>query len=195
MWDARYSEHADAFGSEPNDFLRSQADRIPHGRVLCLGEGQGRNAIFLASLGFEVTALDASHVGMQQAAARAAQRGVSLTTIVADLADYRIEPGVWDGIVSIFVHLPPGLRQQVHAQAAAGIKSGGVFLLEAYTPAQLQFRTGGPSSPQLLMSASDVKAELTGLTFEIAHEIERDVLEGQFHSGRAAVVQVLARKP
>ena len=113
---------------------------------------------------------------------------------MADLAHYPILPAAWDGIVSIFVHLPLLLRRQVHRQAAVGLEPGGVFILEAYTPSQLTYGTGGPASAELLMTLDDLRVDLAGLTLEIAHEIERDVVEGRYHTGRAAVVQVLARK-
>src|SRR5512147_3005516 len=92
FWEERYAEVPLAYGSEPNDFVREVADRIPPGRVLCLGEGQGRNAVFLAQRGHEVTAMDQSRVGLGRAEALAAERGVKLTTIAADLAEFMIEP-------------------------------------------------------------------------------------------------------
>ncbi len=131
---------------------------------------------------------------MQKAALLAQTRSVPLTITVADLAHYPIAPAAWDGIVSIFVHLPPPLRQQVHRQAAAGLKPGGVFILEADTPAQLAYGTGGPSSAELLMTLAELRLDLAGLVFEVADEVERDVIEGRYHTGRAAVVQLLARK-
>jgi SAM-dependent methyltransferase len=195
MWDTRYTQPGYAFGTEPNEFLSSVVDRIPIGSVLCLGDGEGRNGVFLAERGFAITSMDSSVIAMQKAALLAQARGVRLTTAVADLAHYSITPAAWDGIVSIFVHLPPLLRRQVHQQAAVGLKPGGIFVLEAYTPVQLMYGTGGPSSAELLMTLDDLRVDLAGLTLEIAHEIERDVVEGRYHTGRAAVVQVLARKP
>lgn len=195
MWDSRYSEPGYAFGTEPNDFLGAVVGRIPQGAVLCLGDGEGRNGVFLAQQGFAVTSLDASAVGMRKAAALARARGVPLSTIVADLAEYTLAPEAWEGIVSIYVHLPPALRRQVHGQIVTALKPGGAFVLEAYTPAQLQHSTGGPSSVDMLMTLADLRADLAGMTLEIAQEIERDVIEGVYHTGRAAVVQILARKP
>jgi SAM-dependent methyltransferase len=194
MWDSRYTQPGYAFGTEPNDFLRSVVDRIPSGPVLCLGDGEGRNGVFLAEQGFAVTSMDGSAIGMQKAALLAQAHGVRLATTVADLAHYPIAPAAWDGIVSIFVHLPPLLRRQVHRQAAAGLKPGGVFILEAYTPAQLTYATGGPSSAELLMTLDELRMDLAELTFEVAQEIERDVVEGRYHTGRAAVVQLLGRR-
>ena len=114
MWDERFSEPGFAYGTEPNDFLASVADRIPMGRVLSLAEGEGRNAVFLAGLGYEVTAVDSSRVGLAKAEGLAAERGVTIATVNADLADFEIEPGVWQGIISIFCHLPPVVRAAVH---------------------------------------------------------------------------------
>lgn len=195
FWDARYGA-ADGyvFGTEPNDFLRTVAERIPAGPVLCLAEGEGRNAVFLATRGHAVTATDLSATGLAKARALAATRGVPLVTAVADLADYGITPGAWSGIVAIFMHLPPALRRDVLARAAVGLRPGGVFIMEAYTPAQLAFGTGGPKDPALLPTLAQLRAELPGLEFEIGRELEREVHEGGGHTGRSAVVQVLARR-
>ncbi|HEX5635090.1 MAG TPA: methyltransferase domain-containing protein, partial [Gemmatimonadales bacterium] len=137
FWDARYSEYELAYGDAPNDFLREQAYRIPPGRVLCLAEGQGRNALHLAALGYDVTAVDQSSAGLARARKLAAARGLDLTLVEADLNHFVIEPGAWQGIVATYAHLPPELRGRVHRAAAAGLAPGGVFILEAYTPAQL----------------------------------------------------------
>jgi len=195
FWDNRYAVADFVFGTAPNDFLRLGAERIPAGPVLCLGEGEGRNAAFLASRGHAVTAVDQSATGLAKARRLAADRGLTLATIVADLHDYPIQPGAWAAIVSIFLHLPPRLRARVYSQVATGLQPGGVFILEAYTPAQLAFGTGGPKEVELLPTLAGLRAELAGLDFVIAHECERDVLEGTGHTGRSAVVQVLARRP
>ncbi|MBI1765329.1 MAG: class I SAM-dependent methyltransferase [Acidobacteria bacterium] len=194
MWDERYAELGYAYGTEPNDFLVAHAARIPAGRVLCLAEGPGRNAVWLAQQGYEVTAVDLSAVGLAKARQLAAERGVSITTIQADLAEYIIEAGAWDGIVSIFCHLPVLARQRLYGQIAAGLRAGGVFLLEAYAPRQLEFGTGGPSSIELLVPLAAVRSELVGLEWEIAHEVEREIYEGRLHTGQSAVVQLLGKK-
>lgn len=194
-WNQRYATKDYFYGTEPNDFVADSAARIPPGPVLCLAEGEGRNAVFLARRGHAVTAVDAAETGLAKARALAASRSVSLTTVVADLADYRIENGAWAGIVSIWVHLPPPLRRRVHAQVVAGLRPGGVFVLEAYTPAQLAFGTGGPKDLNLLMTLPALRNELSGLEFDIGRELEREVHEGSGHNGRSAVVQVLALRP
>lgn len=194
MWDERYASPDYVYGTEPNDFLASVASRIPEGRVLSIADGEGRNGVYLATLGHEVTSVDASAVGLAKAQQLAASRGVYITTTVADLAEYPIAAGAWQGIVSIFCHLPPPLRRMVHADVVRGLAPGGVYVLEGYTLDQLRHGTGGPSSVDLLLTLEAVRAELAGLEFLHAVELERDVQEGAFHSGRSAVVQVVARK-
>jgi SAM-dependent methyltransferase len=196
FWDERYQAAAGyVFGTEPNDFLAAQAASIPPGPVLCLGEGEGRNAVFLARRGHAVTAVDQSTVGLAKARQLAASRGVALTTVAADLAAFTIEPDAWAGIVAIFVHLPAALRRKVAAQVVAGLRPGGVFISEVYSPAQIDFGTGGPKDPALLVPLPDYCAELEGLELLTARQCERDVIEGAGHTGRASVVQILARRP
>ena len=194
-WNERYGTTRYVYGTEPNDFVAAMADKIPLGPVLCLAEGEGRNAVYLGQRGYEVTAVDASETGVTKAQALAAARGVRLTTKVIDLAQYWIEPDSWTGIVSTWAHLPPPLRRAVHAQVVAGLRPGGVFILEAYTPAQLAYNTGGPKDPTLLMTLAALREELAGLEFLVGRECEREVVEGLGHTGRASVVQVCARRP
>jgi SAM-dependent methyltransferase len=193
-WDERYSKPEFAFGTEPNDFLVSVADQIPPGPVLMLGEGEGRNAVFLAGRGYEVVAVDQSDVGLAKARRLAQERGVRVRTQRADLGDYRIEPGAWAGIVSIFCHLPLSIRVPLHAAVVRGLRPGGVFVLEAYTPRQLGRGTGGPSDPEMLPTIDVLTEELAGLEFVYARELERVVREGACHTGLAAVVQLVARR-
>ena len=195
FWNDRYAVAGHVYGEEPNAFVAEVARQIPAGPVLCLAEGEGRNAVHLARLGHPVTAVDQAETGMAKARRLAAAHGVTITTVTADLADYAIEVGAWAGIVATFAHLPPALRQRVHRSVAVGLQPGGVFVLEAYTPAQLAFGTGGPQAPELLMTLAGLRGELPGLEFQIARELERDVTEGTCHTGRGAVVQILARRP
>lgn len=194
FWERRYAEPAYAYGTEPNGFLVEVADRLPSGPVLCLAEGEGRNAVWLAARGHAVTAVDASAAGLAKAVALARTRAVTIATSLADLASFTIEPDAWSGIVAIFAHLPPPLRRSVHRAAVRGLTAGGVFILEAFTPRQLALGTGGPQKPELLYTLEELREDLAGLDLEIGRELERDVVEGRYHTGRAAVVQVLARR-
>lgn len=193
MWDERYSAPEYIYGKTPNDFFAAQAWRIPQGPVLFLAEGEGRNAVWLAERGYPVTALDASAVGLIKARQLAAERGVTIETRCADLAEHRIDPGYWAGIVSIFGHLPPDLRRSVHQQVCRGLRPGGILLLEAYTPQQLAYGTGGPPHAEMMMDLEALTDELAGLTFLEAREKERNVHEGRHHNGTAHVVQVVGR--
>ena len=195
QWDERYAGAGYFYGTEPNDFLREQAAAIPPGgAVLCLGEGEGRNAVFLTTQGYRVTALDQSAVGLGKAKHLAREHGVTIDTIVADLDGYRLEPARWDGIVSIWCHLPTAMRAAVYRQVNDALKPRGVLLLEAYTPQQLQHGTGGPKSVDLLPSLAELRVELEGLDLVHAVERERVVAEGRGHAGLSAVVQIVARK-
>ncbi len=198
FWDTRYSASEFVYGKEPNDFLRQSAPQIPKGPVLALADGDGRNGVFLAKCGHDVHAVDLSAVGLKKASAYALAEGVRITTQVADLADYAIEPAAWSGIVSISAHLPAPVRRALHRRVVSGLRPGGLFILEAFTPRQLEIGGvggPGPAHPDFYMSLADLRVELAGLEFIHEEELDRDVNEGAFHRGRAAVVQVIARRP
>jgi 2-polyprenyl-3-methyl-5-hydroxy-6-metoxy-1,4-benzoquinol methylase len=194
MWNERYSSDHYAYGMAANDFLVSMIDRLPGGKILCLAEGEGRNAVWLAEQGNEVTAVDASDIGLQKADRLAKARGVEITSVHADLADYDIGTQQWDAIISIFCHLPPALRQDVHRRCVAGLRDNGMILLEAYTPSQLEYNTGGPPVAEMMMDMRSLRSELNGLEFLHLQECVREIHEGEFHNGPGAVVQALARK-
>lgn len=198
MWNERYSKSGFAYGTEPNDFLIEVFKQIPKGgRVLCLAEGEGRNAVFLARQGFEVTAMDMSEVGLRKAEQLAKDRGVTITTQVADLADYEFGEDKWDGIVSIWAHTPSAIRQFVHGEIAAALQTEGVFILEAYTYEQTKMSgVGGPPASQKdsFMSLAQLRSELVDLTEVIGVEKHRLILEGSSHQGLSSVVQFVAKK-
>lgn len=193
-WDERYASDEYLYGTEPNDFLVSVAERLPRGRALCVAEGEGRNAVFLAGRGFDVTAVDASAVGMRKAERLAQERGVRIETVVADAGAFMIEPEAWDVVVLIFAHFEPELRREVHRSVVQGLRTGGAVVLEAYTPEQLRYGTGGPPTEDLMMRLGALRTELRGLRFEIDREMVREVREGRQHDGTSAVVQVLGFK-
>jgi len=194
-WDERYGAPGYFYGTAPNDFLLEHCGTIrAGGDVLCLAEGEGRNAVFLARQGFRVLAVDQSAVGLRKAEQLAAENGVRIDTVVADLAEFAVEPEHWDGIVSIWCHVPSALRRVLHRQVVAGLRSAGVFILEAYTPAQLDYGTGGPKDADLLPTLAELRDELAGLDFVYGEERERNVREGHGHSGPSAVVDVVARR-
>ena len=198
MWNERYNEVEYVFGTEPNDFLRDEFRKITSGgRVLCLAEGEGRNAVFLAQQGYQVTAMDMSEVGLNKALKLAQDRGVDIITQVADLADYEFGEAKWDGIVAIWAHLPKAVRQRVYAQIAPALKPNGVFILEAYTEQQLNMdAVGGPPATQKerFGSLAVLRSELAELEEITGIEKQRMISEGKRHQGLSAVVQFIAKK-
>ncbi len=195
FWNQRYSEELFAYGEEPNTFLAEVADRLPPGRALEIGCGQGRNAVFLARHDLVVTAVDSSEIGLERGAELAARQHVDVEWVHADLNTFEPGHGCWEVILSTFVHMPPDLRRKVHRRLVEALHPGGLLVLEAYTPAQLGFGTGGPPVAAMLMSLEDLRDDFAGLEFEHAVELVRPVHEGRYHAGDAAVVQIIARKP
>ncbi len=195
MWEQRFSADTYVYGTEPNEFLRNNVATLPAGNVLCLAEGEGRNAVFLAGAGFDVHSVDLTEAGVAKTLRLAATRGVEVHAVVGDLAMFDIGTEHWDLIVSIFAHMPPHVRRDLHSRVVAALKPGGMVLLEAYTPRQIGRGTGGPSVPEMTMTLNSLRDELAGLEFIHAAELDRNIVEGAGHSGIGAVVQVIARKP
>jgi len=194
-WDARYAGAGHAFGTAPNRHLEAQAPRLRPGmRALALGDGEGRNGVWLAERGLEVTAVDWSAAGLAKAGALAASRGVALRTVAADLTAWDPPRGAFDLVAWIFVHLPPADRALVAGRAAAALAPGGLLVLEGFTPAQEGRRSGGPRDPSLLLSAALVRHHFAGL--ELLECLEGTVRldEGPKHQGEAEVVRAVLRQ-
>ncbi len=201
FWNERYADVEYAYGTNPNEFLVAEYSRIKSddgiAKILCIAEGEGRNACFLASKGFEVTAVDQSAQGLAKTKQLGKTLGVEITTIEADLEHFEIDPASWDGIVSISAHLPPALRKKVHSKIVSGLKPGGILILEAYTEKHLDMLgIGGPPAHQkeMFMALAELEQELQSLDFIIAQETERHLHEGKYHQGLSAVVQVVAQR-
>jgi len=196
VWEERYGADHYVYGTEPNGFLRDHVDTLPPGgEVLCLADGEGRNSVFLASTGRRVSSVDLSAAGVSKTLRLAADRGVVVDARVADLAHYDLGHERWDGIVSIFAHVPAPVRTDLHRRVVDALRPGGILLLEAYTPEQVGRGTGGPPSVDLTMTAGSLREELRPLELVLCVEVEREVVEGVGHTGAGSVVQVVARKP
>lgn len=193
MWNERYNCDEYVYGTKPNDFLAENACRLK-GPALMVAEGEGRNIVFLASLGIEALGIDGSEVGLAKAHRLADEKGVSIRTEVADLEFYEPPSGHFNSAVSIFAHLPSPMRIRLHKKIAEALNPGGIILVEAYSKAQIEKNTGGPKNPDMLMSLADLKADFEGFRIIMGHEIERQVIEGDLHSGIASVVQFIAQK-
>jgi SAM-dependent methyltransferase len=194
MWEERYGADDYVYGTEPNEFLRESLDLLPMGEVLCLAEGEGRNAVFLATNGRTVSSVDLTKAGVEKTLRLAAELGVEVSAATADLADYELGIDRWDGIVSIFAHIPSPVRIDLHRRVVAALRPGGVFLLEAYTPNQIGRGTGGPQSADLMMTVDGLARELGTLEFVHAAELDREIIEGTNHTGVGSVVQLIARR-
>lgn len=193
MWNERYSSSEFAYGTEPNSFLMQNA-KLLTSPVLSLAEGEGRNAVFLASLGLDVLGVDASDVGLAKAQKLAESRGLTIQTEVADLAAYEPPENYFGSVISISAHLPGSARNRLYPLVERSLKPGGIILLESYTKSQLSRNTGGPKDPDLLLDLAELKQQFPNCELILGQEIEREVVEGKFHTGLAHVVQFIARK-
>ena len=195
FWDARYADDVYRFGEAPNAFLARQAERLQPGlKALSVADGEGRNGVWLAEQGHQVTALDASAVGLQKAKALAMDRGVSVQLLQADLADWQAE-ALFDAVVLTYVHLPPGLRPHAHRRLAQALRPGGVLILEAFHPLQLGHHSGGPKQTDMLYTLDMLREDFSGLVEEAwAQECETTLHEGPGHQGSAAVTRYIASR-
>ena len=194
FWDQRYADAAYAYGTQPNAGLVALEPRLPRGaRILVPGDGEGRNSVWLAARGHQVTALDQSAVGLAKAARLAAAQGVRLHTELADLADFVPEPASVDALVLIYVHLPPEWRQAAHRRLQTALKPGGMLILEGYARAHAGLPGGGPRDPAWLYEADMLRQDFDAC--ELAIEALDTVLdEGPCHQGAARVLRVHGRR-
>lgn len=185
-WDDRFSEPGYAYGEQPNDFLVEAAKHFPaRGDALSLCEGEGRNAVYLARLGFRVTAVDFSEVGLAKARALAEKHGVTIVTVVADLADFDLGVARWDLVLSIFAQPPSAIRQRLYRQMQQALRPQGKLVLETKVDIKA---TGADRYPGVQI----LGAELAPLTLDIAREQDRALSEGRYHVGVQRTAQILA---
>jgi len=193
MWNERYAVDEYIYGTAPNSFLAEHAE-ILVGPVLSLAEGEGRNAVFLASLGLKVHGVDGSGVGLAKAQALARSKGVEIQTEVTDLGLFEPEENHYGSVVSISAHLPGAVRNRLYPLLERCLKPGGLILLEAYSENQLAHDTGGPKDSDMLMTLTKIEREFPNCEPILLCELEREVCEGSYHTGMASVVQFIGRK-
>jgi cyclopropane fatty-acyl-phospholipid synthase-like methyltransferase len=195
FWNTRYKEAEFAYGTEPNDFLKSKIQVLkPHSKILCLAEGEGRNAVFLAEHNHTVSAVDYSEEGLNKLKLLAKQRNLDIETICVDLNHYKIEENKWHAIICIFGHFPEPLRKSVFEQVYKGLKKGGVFLMEAYQKDQLNYKTGGPQAAELLYSIEELEFDFKSFANISIKTNVKEISEGIYHNGISSVIQVSAIK-
>jgi len=191
FWDENYSIAGYKYGITPNEFLVEQSRSIPEGsKILLPGDGEGRNGVWLAEQGYQVTTIDSSKVGIEKALALAKSKDVTIQTRLADLTDWSPECGMADVVVLTYVHLEPLLRRRTHAKLATALKPKGQLILEAFHPNQLKYNSGGPKALEMLYTLEDIRSDFKGLlTEKFGCECQILLEEGPGHQGPAFVTR------
>jgi SAM-dependent methyltransferase len=190
-WNRRHGKSGQLFGVDPNRFLVAEVDGLAPGRALDLACGAGRNAVWLAEQGWQVTGVDFSDVAIDNARRLAGDRGVAVEWLVADLGEWEPAANAFDLVVVLYLHLPAEERRPIMRRAAAALAGGGTILVVGHHSANIAEGTGGPQDARVLFTAEDIAADLEGLDVEKAERVLRPV-EGE----RDAVdALVRARRP
>lgn len=179
IWDERHAAREPIESHEPDPSLAAVAGGLASGRAIDLAAGDGRNAIWLAAHGWEVTAVDFSAVALDRARASAERAGVAVGWVNADLLEWRPEPRSYDLVALMFLHLPEHERRAVYAGAAEAVAPGGRLLVVGHDLTNLTDGAGGPQDPGVLFTPNGIAAELDGLVVERAEVVRRDVGEGR----------------
>jgi 2-polyprenyl-3-methyl-5-hydroxy-6-metoxy-1,4-benzoquinol methylase len=194
MWDERFSAKHYVYGKVPNQFFKEQIDGLAPGKALFIGEGEGRNAVYAASKGWIVDAVDISKEAKNKAESLAAEFDVKINYIVTDISEYSPGEIEYDLIVLIFFHVMPDLREETHLKVKNALKPGGKILLECYEKDQLKYNSGGPKNEALLYSLEDIYTDFNELNIvSFSKKIIR-LEEGPLHQGDACVIRYVGEK-
>lgn len=198
FWNEQFGKQEYRYGTEPNAFLAERAlDVLPEGaRVVSYGEGEGRNAVWLARQGFDVTAVEQSREGIKKMLALAKEHGVEVKAVECTIDAYEPPSEGFDAAVLIYIHAPPKERPALHAKARQSLKEGGVILLEGFTPEQrlLGRNSGGPPSVEMLFTEEILRVDFEGMDIEYLEPREVELSEGPGHQGTANVIRMIARR-
>jgi SAM-dependent methyltransferase len=196
-WETRYAVPEYAFGKEPNYFLASCKPLLPRaGRALAVADGEGRNGIWLAQQGLDVTSIDFSPSAQSKARALAKERGVVVSFEQTDVHRWPYPEAAFDVVADIFTQFStPDERALKWAGVKRALKSGGLLILQGYTPKQLDYGTGGPKQLEHLYTRAMLEAAFGELRDVKIVEEEREMHEGASHAGMSAVIGLTARKP
>lgn len=194
FWDQRFSRPEYMYGKDPNLTFKTLIDQLTPGRLLLPGEGQGRNAAYAASLGWDVLAFDASTVARDRALELAAEKQVSFRYLTAELESFDPGPERFDLIAMIFIHMLPEQRPIVHRRLTNWLVPGGYLLVEAFAKAQLHYKSGGPPIEAALFSPEILQADFSGLNLLELEELTDTLAEGQHHRGEARLVRLIGQK-
>lgn len=195
FWDAKYAGAEYFYGTEANAWLRAQAERLAPGMAaLAIADGEGRNGVWLAERGLAVTAVDVSPRALAKAAALARERGVAVELVEADLRSWAWPAERYDVAVAIFAHFAPEPRREIHRRLLRALRPGGLVILEAYSPYQRIYQTGGPADLDLLYTAYRLQQDFAGAEILHLEETLTELAEGSGHRGTSAVTRLLARR-
>lgn len=196
MWNEKFSRDGYLYGKKPNAFLSARSGLLkPGSEILMLGEGEGRTAVYMASLGHKVTALDASDIGLEKCRALAQELDVEVCTLHADLQRWKSEK-LYDAVLTSFLHLQEPLRSEAFGAALESLKPGGYFMGEFFALQQLSRTSGGPKMPELLYTLESVTEIFTREDCKVIvlEECEDYLDEGRGHQGDALLVRVIVQK-
>jgi len=196
MWNERFAQPGYLFGTEPAQFLRDHSQYLTPGlKALAVADGEGRNSTFLASKGLEVVAMDGSPVAVVKARALAVKAGVKVDFNVADIMEWDWQEDAHDLVVAIFIQFSaPKEREKVFAGLKKTLKKGGILMLHGYSVEQLEHGTGGPPCAENLYTLEMLKQAFSDMEILHLNAYEREVDEGSAHSGRSALIDLIARK-
>lgn len=199
FWELRFAPERFAYGTAPNVFLAAHAARVAPGqRWFVPGDGEGRNGVFLATLGAAVDTRDLSPSGVAKSRALAASHGVTVNATEGDLRGWSA-PAQYDGIASVFLHFLPEDRPAVHRAFVEALKPGGVLIVESYHPEHLKRQAegsrGGPQRADMLYTPELLAADFAGLTAVSMHVVDETLHEGALHEGRSWLTRAVFQKP
>lgn len=196
-WNKRFEAERYIFGTEPNEYLRNVAHHLaPGSRVLCVADGEGRNSVWLARRGHRVDAFDIAELGVRKARNLARGAGVEVNFAVADGDALRWPATLYDAVVAIFIQFAdPAMRGRLFERMVHTLKPGGVLVLQGYTPRQIEYKTGGPPFVENLYTEPMLRTAFAALEVLDLREYEAELTEGTQHSGRSALIGLVARKP
>lgn len=194
FWNERYAEKVFAYGIEPNKFYKEQLAKLPKGKILFAAEGEGRNAVYAAQQGFEVSAFDSSVEGKNKAEALAQEKNVAISYSVAGLEEIDFPENYFDVIVLVYAHFPYEIRKKYHQKLVSFLKPNGSIFFEAFGKEQLNYTSGGPKQLDMLFSEEEIKSEFQNIDFTYLKTEETFLDEGPYHQGKANVVRFIGQK-
>lgn len=194
FWDERYSTEEYIYGKEPNAFFKKYIEKLTPGKIFLPAEGEGRNGVYAASLGWIVDATDQSIAGKNKALNLSKELGVSLNYIVCDISEYDFPENHYDAAAIIYMHLPLDLRMSIHRKIVRSLKDNGVLIFEVYSKEQYGKTTGGPQEPDMLYTLDDIERDFKSLRTIVAESKTLFLNEGKKHSGESSVIRYVGTK-